>query len=172
MISLEEQLKYLNIKQDDETYMRSLKLISHSFSFYIIVFTILSFLFEINPKIKLFLIVLLIINALIGSMVVHGKIERIKKLLLIENNNKIFLYEKLFHITIIIAMILFFKLPKINKLDILYSIIACFLLLNIYLRIFKAQTIYMDFIPENKGLILYVLLVFSAYIGIYFYTNI
>ena len=77
----------------------------------------------------------------------------------------------MFHITIIIAMILFFTLPKIKKLDIIYYTIACFILLNFYDKIFDGKIIYMNFLPKNKSLILYTTLFFLSYVGVYFYTN-
>ena len=171
MISLDEQLKYLKINTGDNTYIRTLKLIVHSFSFYTIGFTLLSFFFNLDPKIKLFFIVLLIINAVVGSLIVHKKADRIKKLLLVEDKTRLLFHEKMFHITIIIAMIIFFKPPKIDKMDILYSFVACFVMLNIYLSIFNEKIIYMNFMPKKRGFILYTSLFLLMYIGVYFYTN-
>lgn len=171
MIPLDEHLKYLKINKSDNTYIRLLKLTIHSFSFYIYALTIIAFFFDLHPKIKLFLIILLLINALLGAIIVRKKMNRIKKILLIEQEERLLFHEKMFHITIIIAMILFFTLPKIKKLDIIYYTIACFILLNFYDKIFDGKIIYMNFLPKNKSLILYTTLFFLSYVGVYFYTN-
>ncbi len=148
-----------------------LKAAIYSFSFYIIVFTLLSFFFNLAPKIKLFLIVLLIINAIIGTLIVRKKADRIKKLLLMEDKTRLLFHDKMFHITIIIAMIIFFNPPKIDKMDILYSFVACFVILNIYLSIFNEKIVYMNFMSKKRAFILYTSLFLLMYIGIYFYTN-
>jgi hypothetical protein len=171
MISLEEHLKYLKINKTDNTYVRTLKVSVHSFSFYIYALTIIAFFLELHPKIKLFLIILLIINALLGALVAHKRINRIKKVLLIKDKNRVLFHEKMFHITIVITMILFFTLPKVNKMDILFSSLACFILLHIYNTIFDARIIYMDVLPKNKAIFIYTSLFFLLYSGVYFYTN-
>lgn len=171
MISLEEHLKYLKINKSDNTYVRTLKVSAHSFSFYTYALTIIAFFLDLHPKIKLFLIILLIVNALLGALVARKRINRIKKILLIKDKNRLLFHEKMFHTTIIIAMIVFFTLPKINNMDILFSSLACFIILHIYNTIFDAKIIYMDVLPKNKAIVIYTLLVFLLYSCVYFYTN-
>ena len=171
MISLEEHLKYLKINKSDNTYVRVLKQAIHSFSFYIYALTIIAFFLDLHPKIKLFLIILLIVNAILGAIVVHKRINRIKNVLLIKDKKRLLFHEKMFHITIIIAMIIFFTLPKVNKMDILYSSLICFIILHIYNVLFNAKIIYMDVLPKNKCIFIYTSLFFLLYTGVYFYTN-
>ncbi len=171
MISLEEHLKYLKINKSDNTYLRTLKVSTHSLSFYTYALTIIAFFLELHPKIKLFLIILLIVNSLLGALVARKRINRIKKVLLIKDKNRLLFHEKMFHITIIITMILFFRLPKINKMDILFSSLVCFIILHIYNTIFDARIIYMDVLPKNKAIVVYTSLFFLLYSCVYFYTN-
>jgi len=171
MISLEEHLKYLKINKSDNTYLRTLKVSTHSLSFYTYALTIIAFFLELHPKIKLFLIILLIVNSLLGALVARKRINRIKKVLLIKDKNRLLFHEKMFHITIIITMILFFRLTKINKMDILFSSLVCFIILHIYNTIFDARIIYMDVLPKNKAIVVYTSLFFLLYSCVYFYTN-
>ena len=171
MISLEEHLKYLKINKSDNTYVRTLKTCVHSFSFYIYALTIIAFFLDLHPKIKLFLIILLVVNALLGALVARKRINRIKKILLVKDKNRLLFHEKMFHTTIIIAMIIFFTLPKVNKMDILFSSLACFVILHIYNTIFNAKIIYMDVLPKNESIFIYTSLFFLLYSGVYFYTN-
>ena len=53
MISLDEQLTYLNIKNEDSKYTRASKIMTKSFSFYTILAAILIFILNANSKIKL-----------------------------------------------------------------------------------------------------------------------
>ena len=171
MISLEEHLKYLKINKSDNTYVRALKQAIHSFSFYIYALTIIAFFLDLHPKIKLFLIILLIVNALLGALVARKRINRIKKILLVKDKNRLLFHEKMFHTTIIIAMIIFFTLPKVNKMDILYSTLFCFIVLHIYNTIFDASIVYMNILPKNKAIFVYTSVFFLLYSCVYFYTN-
>lgn len=171
MISLEEHLKYLKINKSDNSYIRTLKVSVHSFSFYTYALTIIAFFLDLHPKIKLFLVLLLIVNSILGALVVRKRINRIKKVLLIKDKNRLLFHEKMFHITIVIAMILFFKLPKVNKLDIIYSSLFCFIILHIYNTIFDASIVYMNVLPKNKSIFIYTSLFFLLYTSVYFYTN-
>ena len=171
MISLDEQLKYLNIKNEDSIYTRTSKIMTKSFSFYTIVATILIFALNANSKIKLFAITLLIINALLGGLVVHARMDRIKKVVNVQNESKILAYEILFHLLLFIVIIIFFHPPKIDKLDILYSIIMFHIIIQIYMGFFNPEIIYMNFIPKNQGLIIYTVLLLFSYTFIYFYKR-
>lgn len=171
MISLEEHLKYLKINKSDNSYIRTLKVSVHSFSFYTYALTIIAFFLDLHPKIKLFLVLLLIVNSILGALVVRKRINRIKKVLLIKDKNRLLFHEKMFHITIVIAMILFFKLPKVNKMDIIYSSLFCFIILHIYNTIFDASIVYMNVLPKNKSIFIYTSLFFLLYTSVYFYTN-
>ena len=171
MISLNEQLKYLNIKKEDNTLTRSLKLIAKSFSFYTILAAILVFLFNAPAKVKLFIIVLLLINALLGDIVARLKINRIKKVLNNNNEAKIIGYQTVFHLFLLIIVMFFFNIPKINKIDILYAVVLVNIVIQIYMKFFDTEIIYMNFISKTRGLIIYNALVLLSYTIIYFYKR-
>ena len=171
MISLKEQLKYLNIKKDDDTFIRSLKFTTKSFSFYTILAAILVFLFNVNAKVKLFVVVLLLINTLLGDIVVRGKINRIKKILNDDNESKIITYQTVFHLFLLIVVVFFFNVPKINKIDILYAIVLFHIIIQIYMVFFDPEIIYMNFMSKNNALIIYTALLLFSYTIIYFYKR-
>jgi len=120
MISLDEQITYLNIKNEDSKYTRASKIHFKSFSFYTILAAILLFLLNANSKIKVFIVILLFINALLGGLVVHARMDRIKKVVNVQNESAIWTYEILFHLLLFIIIMIFFHPPKIDKIDILY----------------------------------------------------
>tara|TARA_A100001011_G_C14317823_1_gene848821 strand:+ start:4241 stop:4756 length:516 start_codon:yes stop_codon:yes gene_type:complete len=171
MISLDEQLTYLNIKNEDSKYTRVSKLMTKSFSFYTVLAAILLFLLNANSKIKLFIITLLFINALLGGLVVHARMDRIKKLVNVQNESQIITYEVLFHLLLFIIIMIFFHPPKIDKIDILYAIIMFHIVIQIYMGFFNPEIIYMNFIPKNQGLIIYTVLLLFSYTFIYFYKR-
>ena len=138
-----------------------------SFSLYTNVATILIFALNAISKIKLFAITLLIINALLGGLVVHARMDRIKKVVNVQNESKILAYEILFNLLLFIVIIVFFHPPKIDKLDILYSIIMFHIIIQIYMGFFNPDIIYMNFIPKNQSNYLYRFTIIFIYIHLF-----
>ena len=171
MISLDEQLIYLNIKNKDSKYTRASKIMTKSFSFYTVLAAILLFLLNANSKIKLFVVILLFINALLGGLVVHARMNRIKKVVNVQNESKILAYEILFHLLLFIVIMIFFHPPKIDKIDILYAILMFHIVIQIYMGFFDPEIVYMNFIPKNQGLIVYTVLLLLSYTLLYFYKR-
>ena len=171
MISLDEQLTYLNIKNEDSKYTRASKIMTKSFSFYTIIAAIFLFLLNGNRKIKLFIIVLLFINALLGGLIVHARKDRIKKVVNVHNESKILTYEVLFHLLLFIIIMIFFHPPKLDKIDILYAIIMFHIVIQIYMSFFNGDIVYMNFLPKIKGLIIYTVLLVLSYTIMYFYKQ-
>ncbi len=171
MISLDEQLTYLNIKNKDSKYTRASKIMTKSFSFYTVLSAILLFLLNANSKIKLFVVILLFINALLGGLVVHARMNRIKKVVNVQNESKILAYEILFHLLLFIVIMIFFHPPKIDKIDILYAILMFHIVIQIYMGFFDPEIVYMNFIPKNQGLIVYTVLLLLSYTLLYFYKR-
>ena len=171
IISLDKQLNYLNIKKEDGTLTRSLKLITKSFSFYTILAVILVFLFNAPAKVKLFVVILLLINALLGDIITRGRINRIKEVVGGGSDAKIIGYQTVFHLLLLMVIVFFFNVPKINKIDILYAIILFHIVIQIYMKFFDAEIVYMNFASKEMGLVIYTGLLLFSYGFIYFYKR-
>ena len=109
IISLDKQLNYLNIKKEDGTFTRSLKLITKSFFFLYNFGCHFGILFNAPAKVKLFVVILLLINALLGDIIVRGRINRIKEVVGEESDAKIIGYQSAFHLLLLIVIVFFFK---------------------------------------------------------------
>ena len=172
MISLDKQLLYLNINNNDNTFIRTLKITTKSFSFYIKLITAILFIFNFNPKIKLFFVVLLIINAILSEFIIRKNINRIKKIINYQNTNHIIAIQRFLHLSLFLIIIFHFNIPKINKYDILYAIISFHIIIHIYIKLFKPEIVYMNYLPKKYALPLYTTILLFSYSIIYLYTNI
>ena len=152
-------------------YIRASKIMTKSFSFYTLLAALFLFILNANQKLKLFAVILLFINAILGGLVVQARMDRIKKVVNIESKSKILFYEIFFHLTLFIIILLFFTPPKIDKIDILYAIIMFHIIIQIYMGFFNGDIVYMNFLPKTRGLIIYTTMILFIYTVLYFYQR-
>ena len=135
-------------------------------------FLILSFIFNLHSKIKLFFIVLAILNSIFGTIIVRRYINKIKNITGFENDFMLLLFERIFHLSVILILFFIYKIPKLVTFDIFLATVSCFVVLNIYTLLFKEEIVYMNSIPTNKGYFIYTIVFFICYNLIYFYSKV
>ena len=170
--NIDKQLRYFGIKENDDIITRWSKISIKSFSFYTLLFLILSFLFNLHSKIKLFFIILAILNSIFGTIIARRYINKIKKITGFHNDTMLLLFERIFHIGIVLIIFFIYKLPKIETFDIFLSTISCFVILNIYALLFKEEIVYMKSMSTNKAYFIYTLIFFITYSIVYFYNKV
>ena len=110
--NVDKQIQYFGIKESDDIITRWSKISIKSFSFYILLFLVLSFLFNLHSKIKLFFIILAILNSIFGTIIARRYINKIKKITGFHNDTMLLLFERVFHIGIVLILFFIYKLPK------------------------------------------------------------
>ena len=82
------------------------------------------------------------------------------------------LFERIFHLAIVLIIFFIYKIPRLVTFDIFLATVSCFVVLNIYALLFKEEIVYMNSIPTNKAYFIYTIVFFICYNLIYFYSKV
>ena len=128
------------------------KYIPLTWSFISIITLILTMIFNVNKKIQFFIVSLVILNSIIGSLMIHvffkDKIRKYFKLKPIF----ILLYDLILHILVLFAILFYYNPPTITNKELLIGVTIVSIIFYIYQQIIDVGLLYFSLMPDNVSI--------------------